>query len=188
MLETDRFDYKIDPEHKKKITVEEAKFIFEQGEKSFNDTIETSKKIFERSSSALTLLSGIIIGLVAYAIGRYEKNGHFDELLLTTVVAILYYLTVGYLFVFPNIKPTEYNLPGTQPKRYFHDQYFNANPPQGRAVLPYLIEIKNLQDGIEENVEVNKKRWERYKKSLNWIFYSPIVIGAIYLMAKLIIA
>jgi len=186
MVETGKFDYKIDNEYKKRITIDEAKFIFSQAEKSFNDTIETSKKIFDRSSSVLTLVSGIIVGLVAYGIGRYEKNEHFDELLLTSIIATIYYLAIGYLFVFPNIKPKEYNLPGTQPKRYFNDEFFNANPPQGREVLPYLIEIKNLQDGIDENVDVNKKRWASYKKSLNWIFYSPIVIAVVYLIVKLI--
>lgn len=186
-MKPNKFNFQIDKEYKKKINCEEAKFIFEQAEKSFVDTIETSKKIFERSSSILTLLSGIVVGLVAYSIGKYEKNNCIDELLLTSLTSIVYYLSVGYLFVFPNIKTSEYNLPGTQPKKYFNDDFFNANPPQGKLTLLYLIEIKNIQDGIDGNKEVNEKRWKLYRKSLNWIFYSPIVILTVYFVAKLII-
>jgi len=188
MMRPNEFNYQIDKEYKKKIGCDEAKFIFEQAEKSFIDTIETSKKIFERSSALITLLSGIIIGLIAYSIGKLEKNNNIiDSTLVASIAGALYYFSVGLIFVFPNIKPTEYILPGTKPEKYFNDTLFNANPPQGRLTLLYLVEIKNIQDGIDENSEINDKRWKRYRTSLSWIFYSPIVIGIIYILADLVL-
>jgi len=181
------FDYKIDNRYKKEIKCEEAKFIFEQAEKSFNDTIESSKKILERCSTLLTLLSGIIIGLITYSIGRYEKNNCLDSILITSILSAVYYFSVGLFLIFPNIQPTEYTLPGTQPKRYFNDALFNANPPQGRLTLLYLIEIKNIQDGIDENTFVNERRWKIYKKSLYFLFYSPIAIVVAYLLINLVL-
>ena len=71
-----------------KLTLEDAKFIFEQAEKSYNYTIETAKGIYERSNGLLTLVSGVLIGLVAYAIGKWKDIPHLDSLLFTAIVAI----------------------------------------------------------------------------------------------------
>lgn len=174
--------WEIKLEYKKKLQLEDAKFIFEQAEKSFDDSIETSKKILERSFSLLTLLSGVLIGLVAYSIDKWDKTHLIDDMMVTTIFAILYYLTIGLWLIFPNIRPTQYVLPGTQPKRYFNDQLFNANPPQGRLALLYMIEIKNLQEGITENEKVNVRRWSLYKKALSLVFYSPVVFAITYLL------
>jgi pilus assembly protein TadC len=179
-------EWKIDYEYKKKLTLEDSKFIFEQAEKSFNDTIETSKKILERSSTLLTLVSGLLVTLVAYSIKKWEAN-QFDNLLFTAIFTIVYFFILGVFFIFPNIKPKEYTLPGTQPKKYFVDELFNVTPPTaGRILLLYIIEIKNLQQGIEENRLINEKRWTYYKKSLNLIFLSPAIVIIIYIIINYI--
>jgi hypothetical protein len=189
MKEAETSDWKIDLEYKKKLKLEDAKFIFEQAEKSFGDTSETSKKILDRSSSLLTLISSILIGLVAYSISKWEKTQCFDAILITAILAIVYFFLLGLIYIFPNIRPTEYILPGAQPKKYFVDALFNATPPTdgGRLLLLYMIGIKNLQQGITENKATNDKRWLLYKKSLNLIFYSPVIIILLYLIIDLFI-
>jgi len=180
-------DWSIPPDYKAKLTLEDSKFIFEQASKAFDDTIETSKKILDRSTTLLTLISGVLIALVTYCVKKWDTAATFDSLLIAAILAVIYFFWVGVFFVFPNIKPNDYTLPGTQPKKYFVDKLFNVNPPsKGRILFLYIIEIKNLQQGITYNRTVNEKRWRYYKTSLNLVFISPIVITTIYLLTNLI--
>jgi hypothetical protein len=180
-------EWKINIEFKQKLKLEEAKFIFAEAEKAFNDSIDTSIRILNRNSSLFQLVAGILIGLVAYAIGKWEKNADFDSLLITAISGIAYYLLLGLVFIFPNIKPTEYVLPGTQPKRLFVDAIFNTpDDKDKREVLLYIIKITNLQAGIDSNRAINDKRWEYYKRSLNFLFYSPIVLICIYILSSIL--
>jgi len=177
-------DWDIDIEFKTKVTLEDCKFIFERAEKAFDDTIETTQKILDRCTTLLTLVSGIIVGLVAYSIGKWEKEGAFDTILTTAVIAIAYYFFIGLFFIFPVIKPRNYILPGTQPRKFFVKQLFDITPPAegGRVFFLYLIEIKNIQEAIVRNRVENDNRWDLYKKSLGFVFYSPLVISGIYLV------
>ncbi|ASU33602.1 hypothetical protein [Mucilaginibacter xinganensis] len=176
-------NWKIDVGFKNKLQPEEAKFIFEEAEKAFNDAIETSAKILDRNSSLLQLVAGILVGLVAYAIGKWEKSGYLDSLLITAVSGIVYFFCLGLFFIFPNIKPTEYILPGTQPKKLFIEPIFDT-PDASRCLLLYMIKITNLQEAITFNREINNRRWKFYRRSLNFLFYSPIILIIIYLLSN----
>jgi hypothetical protein len=176
-------DWKIDLEFKNKLKLDEAKFIFEEAEKAFNDSIETSAKILDRNSSLLQLVAGILVGLVAYSIGKLEKSSYLDSLLITAISGIIYFFCLGLFFIFPNIKPTEYILPGTQPKKLFVEAIFNT-PDDTRPLLLYMIKITNLQQAISFNREINDQRWKFYKRSLNFLFYSPIILIGIYLLSS----
>ena len=185
MESSEHSDWKIDIKFKKQLKLEEAKLIFDEAEKAYNDSIETSVRILDRNTSMLQLVAGIIVGLVAYSIGKWEKNNVFDSLLITSISAVVYFLALALFFIFPNIRPTIYVLPGTQPKKLFVDAVFDT-PEENRLVLLYMIKITNLQEAIEVNRAINNNRWDFYKKSLSFLFYSPIVIFAIYLLSNLL--
>lgn len=179
------FKWTIDKAYKSKLKIEDAKIICDDAQKAFDDTIETSIRILDRNSSLLQLVAGLLIGLVAFSISRWEKSASFDALLITSIAGIAYFFFLGLFFIFPNIKPTVYTLPGTQPKKLFTDQIF-ATSDEKRCIYLYMIKITNLQVGIESNRDINNRRWEFYKRSLNFLFYSPIVLVAIYLAATFI--
>ncbi len=178
--------WKIDPKFKQKLTEEDAKLIFEEAEKAFNDSIETSIRILDRNTSLLQLVSGILVGLVAFSISRWEKNFYFDSLLITTIAGIVYFFLLGLLFIFPNIKPKIYVLPGTQPKKLFVDPVFDTSK-ENRVLHLYMIKITSLQEGIDDNRALNNTRWDYYKKSLNFLFYSPIFLICVYLLMNIIV-
>jgi hypothetical protein len=180
--------WKILPEYEAKLTLEDSKFIFERAEKSFNDTIDTSKRILERSSSLLTLVSGLMVAMVAYSVKKWVDCPAFDSILITTMLAIVYLFVLGIFYIFPNIKPKLYTLPGTEPKKYFVEALFNATPPpQGRVLFLYINEIRNLQKGITNNSLLNKKKWRRYKTALNLVFASPLIFIGLYLITRIFV-
>lgn len=181
-------DWKIPEKFIEIVTIKEAVYIYEQGLKSFDMTIETSKLIVERTYNLLTVITGILIGLVSFAISRIE-NDKLDILFFTTLFAILYYLYIGFNFILKNIKPTEYKLPGTQPKKYFVEYFFAEPSKQSERVKNmYLAEIQTLQNKITKNQKVNKDRWDLYKKSINQVFYSPIIVILFFGLLKLTIS
>jgi len=169
-----------------KLTLEDAKFIFEQAEKSFNYTIETAKGIYERSNGLLTLVSGVLIGLVAYAIGRWKDTPHLDSLLFTAIVGIFYFLIIGLMFVLQSLTPSEYLLPGTSPKIYFDKVFFHKGIADKDRILSfYKVEIINFQERIEQNTKKNDYRWNVYVLCLRAIFFSPIVMGIAFGIATI---
>ncbi|MGF7072303.1 hypothetical protein [Mucilaginibacter sp. 3215] len=169
-----------------KLTLEDAKFIFEQAEKSYNYTIETAKGIYERSNGLLTLVSGVLIGLVAYAIGKWKDTPHLDSLLFTAIVGIFYFLIVGLMFVLQGLTPSEYLLPGTNPKVYFDKAFFHKDIADDERILRfYKVEIINYQERIEQNTKKNNYRWNIYVLCLRAIFFSPIVMGIAFAIATI---
>ncbi|TSJ43721.1 hypothetical protein FO440_05895 [Mucilaginibacter corticis] len=183
METTDKPDWQFDVKYKQKLETEEAKLIIEGAETAFNDSIETSVRILERTTSLLQLVAGVLVGLVAYAIGDWEKTASFDAILVTAIAGITYYFLLGIFFIYPNIRPMEYVLPGTQPKKVINDTVFDL-PKDNRLKLLYITRITNLQAGITENRAKNDKRWKIYKQSLNLLFYSPIVLIVVYLISR----
>lgn len=161
--------------------MEDCRFIYEQADKAFADTIDTTQKILDRSTALLTIVSGLVAGLVAYSIDKWEKDHYRDAILTTAIIATIYYFLIGLFFIFPIIKPRKYILPGTQPRKLFVKSMFGGNAPaKGRILWLYLVEIKNLQKGIDINRNANDKRWELYKKTLSLLFYSPVFLCVIY--------
>ncbi|WP_121809869.1 hypothetical protein [Mucilaginibacter kameinonensis] len=169
-----------------KLTLEDAKFIFDQAEKSYNYTMETAKGIYERSNGLLTLVSGVLIGLVAYAIGKWKDTPHLDTLLFTAIVGIFYFLILGLIFILESVTPSEYLLPGTNPEAYFNIGFFNDRlKDDDRLLAFYKVEIINFKERIEENTKKNDRRWKMYVLCLRAIFFSPIVMGIAFGIANI---
>src|SRR5829696_7050173 len=75
------------------ISEDEAKFILAHAEKQIKELLDTSLLIVSRSTILLTIIIGIKIGLIGFAINRWEDQHRWDELLFTASWGI------GYLFV-----------------------------------------------------------------------------------------
>ena len=67
--------WKAEIRFKEKLTVDDAKFIFEQAEKLLNDSVETSETIVRRMNTLITLITGSLLALVGYL-----QPGHFSRM------------------------------------------------------------------------------------------------------------
>lgn len=168
-----------------KINLEEVKFIHEHANIGFNNTIEVSKTIADRSTVLLSVIIGIIIGLVTYSIDREDK-GKYDALFFTTVFGAIYYFYIGVNNFIINIKPFEYKLPGTTPDKYFSGFFFDISSNDNkREIRFYLTEIKSLQYKIKFNRQLNERRWDMYNDSLKQLLCSPIIIALIFIIIEI---
>lgn len=170
---------------KEKLTLDDAKFIFEQAEKLLNDSVATSETIVSRMNTLITLITGSLLALIGYIISRLGKDVIFDPPMFTASVGALF-LYVLAIYSFQNNQPKDYLLPGTVPKNLFDPAFFNnAIPNNQRIILYYVNEFENYMYRIEINREINEKRWKRYSMIAGALLWLPIILVSCYLFTTL---
>ena len=166
--------------NKQKLTVEDAKFIFEQSEKYLKDSIDTSAIILARVNTIVAIIAAIIIGLTSYIVSEYRKTCDFDNVLITSTIGVIYFYILGY-FAARNILPNLYFPVGSLPKDLFEDAFFqDAIPKEQRIIQYYVNEFENYQFRIGRNNYINGERWTLYKRTLLGLLFAPIVLFAAY--------
>src|SRR5882757_186318 len=88
----------IKPHHYGLINPDEAKFIFEQSEKHLKDQIDTSQQIATKTTTLLTVVSGLLIALVGFGITRWSTSG-YDALIATTMGCAIYLYVIIYILL-----------------------------------------------------------------------------------------
>jgi hypothetical protein len=170
---------------KEKLTLDDAKFIFEQAEKLLNDSVGTSETIVSRMNTLITLITGSMLALIGYIISRIGKDFVFDPPMFTASVGALFLYVLAF-HSFQNNQPKDYLLPGSVPKDLFNPAFFDkAIPNDQRIVLYYVNELENYMYRIEINNEINEKRWKRYSMITGALLWLPIILIICYLFTKL---
>lgn len=168
-------------ENKKKLTVEDARFIFEQSEKFLLDVIDAHKTIIDRTNTLLALIVTILTGLIGFNVNKIE-GGFGNDTLSNSLWVLVTYLIVGAIYLAKNIKPISYMASGSQPKKIFDDRFFHENIPQtSRIIYMYSSEIERYQTRIKENMAINDSKWAIYKNGILILTGIPIVFLVAYL-------
>src|SRR5690242_12592941 len=113
--------------HYNLITKDEAKFIFEQAEKHLKDQVDTSQQIGAKTTTLLTVVSGLLIGVIGFGVNRWSTG--FDSLVATSMIGSVYLYVIAHLLL-KNIEPTLYKSVGLQPRTMFDDKLFNTENAQ----------------------------------------------------------
>lgn len=172
-------EWKGSDENKEKLTINDAKFLFEQAEKFLRDSVENSNLIVSRTSSLITLLAGILVALIGYVISKINGN-KIEPLLITAILGIVYVYILIY-DAFENTKPKVYLIPGALPKDLFADAFFMEGISEEKRIIHfYVSEIENYQFKIEKNTELNKTRWNRYARLLKAVVALPLILAMVY--------
>jgi hypothetical protein len=166
--------------NKQKLTVEDAKFIFEQSEKVLKDSIETSGTIVIRVNTIIAIIVAVIVGLTSYVVSEWKKSCSFDNVLITSSIGLFYFYVLGF-FAVRSIYPSTYFTIGSSPKDLFSDSFFlEVVPHKSRIIRYYVSEIENYQFRVERNNYLNGKRWALYKRTLWALLAAPIVFFLTY--------
>lgn len=180
---TEPKDWKIEIKNIDDVQLDDAKFIFEQAEKKFEDTHSTAELIVGRTFTLLGILMTIVIALSGYLYGQISQSGFWSNKILTLLVAVIYlYGIIWYLK--PNVFPKSYFSKGAAPKKLFVQDFFAEKhvEKQKTTIYLYINEIERLQGRIEKNEELNDKRWEIYKNAINALIISPVLFICLYLL------
>ena len=94
-------------DNEEKLTVEDAKFIFEQAEKLLKDINETNALIVSRTTTLITIVVGFMIALIGFIFNRAASAETFsDAQLLTAGITLLYIFNLCWRLV-KNIQPKD---------------------------------------------------------------------------------
>lgn len=167
-------------ENKKKLTIDDAKFIFEQAEKFLLDVIEAHKTIIDRTNTLLALIITILTALIGFNVNKLE-GGYGNDVFSNSIWFLIVYLLIGGIYLVTNIKPINYMASGSQPRTIFTDRFFRESIPKNdRVIYMYSSEIERYQTRIKENMKINNAKWKIYKNGI-WILTGiPIVFLLTY--------
>jgi len=167
-------------DHYRLLKDDEAKFIFEQAEKHLKDQIETSAQINTKATTLLTVISGLMIALIGFAISRWAST-KLDMMVGATLLGsfFLYYIVWQLLKA---LQPKLYTPIGIHPKDMFTDKAINENNKDYRLKAFYVNEIIEYQKRIDRNKDVNEERWALINYALKLISYAPAVFIVLYIL------
>ncbi len=171
----------VNDEYLEKLSIEEAKFIFDHAEKQLEDSLETNQLIITRTSTLITVTLALLLGLIGYAINRYQTMDRFDNLVTTALFGTLYLFVLS-VWLTDNIRPKQYSVPGSEPKLFFVENFFKEPNADNRLIYYYVNEIESYQERIETNKSTNATRWKMFNNSLWMLICTPLFLGLTYLM------
>jgi hypothetical protein len=172
--------------NKKELTIEDAKFSFDQSEKFLIQIIDAHNAIIERTNSLLVINLTILIAIIGFNVGKIE-GGFGNDVLSSSLWVLITYLLVGVIYLVKNIKPINYRAAGSQPRNLFIDQFFTENiEKKDRIVYLLCAEIERYQSSITENIKTNNTKWKTYRNGIYILACIPIVFLISYLIIVII--
>jgi len=176
--------WKIAVSNENNVTIEDVKFIYSQAEKRLDDTIKTGETIASKTTTILTLMTGIIVGVSAYIVNKWEGLTSVDNKIIVSTIAIIYVALV-LVYMIRNVLPNHYHVAGSLPKDLFSDVYFNDSVDRNKqTIYLYMSEIENYQFRIEKNGTVNDERWSKYIGSIIALLIMPFLLAILYVVLE----
>jgi len=174
----------------RKLSIEEAKFVLEHGEKKLKEISDATQLIIARTLPALTIVVGFIIALLGFSFNKLsEKTELYDPYIVTPFIAIYYLYRISRKLV-NNIKAEDYKPLGLDPKVLLGDSFFpNQNDDdddmeKNRLTYFYMNEAHNIQGKIDSNNLKNENRWAIFNSALSEIIFTPLLICLTFAIAK----
>lgn len=170
--------------YKKKLTLADAKFIFDQAEKVLKDSVETSEVIVRRTTTVITVIVALLVTFIGYVI-LHIHDMKYDNLFFCSGLGIVYLFIIMW-YSHTNLKSKTYLINGSFPKDLFNPAFFNKEFDNDiRILLYYTNEIDNYQFKIDENNKMNSYRWNLYNRTLWALIMFPLFLGMTYTLLSL---
>lgn len=176
-----------DNTHKDKLNELEAKFILEHAEKQLKDSIDTSQIIVSRSTTLLSIISGIQIALISFVLKNVEEC-NFSSITKLGIITLIWFLYLSFKLA-SNLQGKNYHILGKEPKDMMNNDFFeedNHTINNNRLKSFYLAEIEDYQNKIEYNKNLNILRWYTFNNCLYKLLFSPIIFIVIYFILRLL--
>lgn len=184
LLKKKEYNYEIDPAFREKVKTDEIQFYVELVGKQLDDSIDTGKIITERATNLFNLTAGLLIGLVAYCIQKWEITPEFDDLLTMSIWGCGFLFFVSALLLVA-ILPKFYCIPGASAKKLFDKALFEDKyTDEVRLKGAYISIIESYQKSIMENNDRNGWRMKLYKFALLLTVIVPLCFAYQFLFVR----
>ena len=179
-----KYNWKAKIENKQQTTPEEDKFIFEQAEKKLKELLVSSDLAVARSTTLISLIVGMLVGLTSFSVSRYNTIHCFDAFISMSMLTAAY-LYVVIWYISKNIKGTDHSSIGASPTILFSDDFFSfTNDEKLRTKIFVWSQIENYQDSIDINRPINEKKWCRFNLTMKLVIATPLVLLAAFYIVR----
>jgi hypothetical protein len=167
-----------------RISLEDVKLIFSQAEKRLDDTVKTGESIASKTMSMITLMAGVLIALSGFIISDWKGTISATHKDYVAIIGSLYILGL-FIYMINNVLPNKYFVLGSEPEELMIPEFFDKELPQDKiTIFIYMSEIENYNLRIEKNLEVNSRRWTRYRFSVILFLIFPVILGIAYILLE----
>ncbi len=160
------------------IDKEKALFLFNQGEKELQATINLSNFIQDKSlkilASLITLLTLVSSGLIGVF---YSSSIEIKPIVFTTLLIFSLFLIVAIYKCKRILSLRKYQFLGNQPKNLWLKDWINQ-----KIEILIMTESESYQSGITNNRICNEERAKLMMDVINIAFYAPIISFGFWLL------
>ena len=178
-------DWQMHPDQEVKLSVENAKFAFDQAEKLLKEEMEISDQVVSRSYNLIALVSGLVSVFAGYCINSLDK---MDDLFLCSSIGFVYSLFILY-HLYKSVKGMAYDGIGSLPSELINDKFFLPyydKDDRFRQRDFYIDEITSYQNRILKNRKQNEQRWDNFNDAIRYIIFMPIGLIVLYLIIAIL--
>ncbi len=160
-------------------TIEDIRLIFNQAESRNKSLNEVANSLYQRTLTFLTISLTALTSLVVY-ISQVEPD--FTPKYVCSIVLVLLLVAVCNILR-KVIVMKEYFGIGAYPSDLVNEDFYK-NIELGKCPEWYILErlIKDYQERLETNHELNIERANYIKSAINWLFFTPGIIALIYVL------
>ncbi len=159
-----------------KADIKTIQLIKEESEKLFNSVSEVDNVLTSKSYNLLNICIPILTVTIGFSISQAYSENYSKLLIYSVFTSILLFFVV--IKLIRNINPISTILLGS-------DKLINSNFISGSEHDEYLIltnRILNIQDGINTNKEITRKKAKQYKECYNFLIIGFSFISFLFFL------
>lgn len=166
------------------LTDDSCKLIFEQSKSYFEETIEESEELTQRSTRMLFLFLPAIAAVIGYCISHEEKLKPLDNFGIMLILSITGCAVNCAMNLFKLISPKKGHYRGGKPEEIMRKEIFQLRHTLHVQKALYISEIERYQVKIEQMEYWNYKRILLYSEVI-YSFNTMLFIGIILLIRSI---
>lgn len=166
------------------LTLESCKLIFEQSKAYFDETIQESEELTQRSARMLFLLLPAVAAVVAFCFANQTKLRSLNNFRLMLILVSVGSFVNCIYNLFKLISPKNMHYRGSQPKEVMRKEIFKLGNSNEVEKALYVSEIERYQIKIEQMEFWNYERIRLYT-AVVYSFNAMMIIGIFLLILSI---
>ncbi|HEY0067294.1 MAG TPA: hypothetical protein VGB46_08025 [Flavisolibacter sp.] len=166
------------------LTLEACKLIFDQSRTYFEETIQESEELTQRSMRMLFLFLPAIAAIIGYCISYREKFQPLQSFDFMLIIAVSGGVSNCVFNLFKLISPKEGYYRGSKPQEVMRPELFRIGRPEKVEKALYISEIERYQIKIEQMEIINYKRIFLYQEVI-YSFNAVVFVGILLLIRSI---
>lgn len=153
-------------------TTDDLELILSEAKDRVAETVQSKEIYYQRSAMILGVSITTLTVIISY-LGSLGIKLTLNVLSINLIVVAFIMLYISYRLK-NNLKPVEFEINGTDPKKLYTKDYFIGQPKPAKFIILYNL-IKAYEKGYEKNTVVNQSTLDRLDESIDWLYRVPFL-------------